>query len=308
MLPARRITVTARSILLIGSLAVLPACAPSDDAPRADTTAAAAAPNVVSLTSTEYAFAAPDSIPAGWTTFRLANHGEEVHYGHIVRLDSGRTVPELVDAYAEAIRTSGPRPKWVTRFGGPGGTAPGDSSAVTQYLEPGSYVWICPIEDDSGAPHFGKGEVKAFVVHAADPAVAARVAAPEADVAIRLEDYAFALDAPLVAGRYTVRVGNAGVEPHDLVLMKLAPGRSAEDIRTWMNPERARRADGASEPPPPLESIASPAGGIAAIRSGMDVFFEANLTPGEYVLVCMATAPDGRSHIEHGMIRQVSVP
>ncbi len=49
------------------------------------------------------------------------------------------------------------------------------------------------------------------------------------------------------------------------------------------------------------------AGGIAAIRPGMDVFFETNLTPGEYLLVCMATAPDGRSHIEHGMIRQISV-
>jgi hypothetical protein len=24
-------------------------------------------------------------------------------------------------------------------------------------------------------------------------------------------------------------------------------------------------------------------------------------------MVCMATAPDGRSHIEHGMIRQVTV-
>jgi len=39
----------------------------------------------------------------------------------------------------------------------------------------------------------------------------------------------------------------------------------------------------------------------------MQSFFEATFTPGEYVLVCMTTAPDGRSHIEHGMIRQVSV-
>ena len=111
---------------------------------------AIAAPNVVSLTATEYSFAAPDTIPAGWTTFRLHNHGTDVHYGHMVRLDPGKTVEELVAAYAEAIRTSGPRPKWVTRFGGPGGAAPGDSSSDTQYLEPGSYVWICPVEDDKG--------------------------------------------------------------------------------------------------------------------------------------------------------------
>lgn len=42
-----------------------------------------------------------------------------------------------MNAYAEAIRTSGPRPKWVPRFGGPGGVAPGDTWSVTQHLEPG---------------------------------------------------------------------------------------------------------------------------------------------------------------------------
>jgi hypothetical protein len=74
-----------------------------------------------------------------------------------------------------------------------------------------------------------------------------------------------------------------------------------------MNPERARRTGQAGEPPPPLESLMTGAGGIAAIAPGMEAFFETGITPGEYVLVCMATAPDGRSHIEHGMIRQISV-
>jgi hypothetical protein len=48
-------------------------------------------------------------------------------------------------------------------------------------------------------------------------------------------------------------------------------------------------------------------GGIAVIAPGMHVFLEADLAPGEYVLACMATAPDGRSHIEHGMIQQVRI-
>ena len=39
----------------------------------------------------------------------------------------------------------------------------------------------------------------------------------------------------------------------------------------------------------------------------MSVYFEANLTPGEYVLFCMVTAPDGRSHIEHGMIQPLEI-
>jgi hypothetical protein len=39
----------------------------------------------------------------------------------------------------------------------------------------------------------------------------------------------------------------------------------------------------------------------------MAVFFETELVPGAYVFLCMATAPDGRSHIEHGMIQQLTV-
>lgn len=299
---------SARWLLLIGSVALVPACVARDEAAQAETTTTPTpAPQVVSVTADEYAFGAPDTILAGWSTFRLANHGEELHYGHIVRLEPGRTVRELVDAYAEAIRTSGARPKWVTRFGGPGGAAPGDSSSVTQYLEPGSYVWICPVEDDEGSPHFAKGEFKPFVVRAADGAVADRAAAPEAGVSIRLADYSFALEAPVRAGRHTVRVENSGVEPHDLVLMRLAPGRTAEEVRLLLNPERARRDELAGKRAPPIESMGTLAGGIAAIRPGMEAFFEGNLTPGEYVLACMATAPDGRSHIEHGMIRQLTI-
>lgn len=293
-----------RSILWVACIASLAACTARDEPAGGGETAV---PNLVSLTATEYAIQAPDSIAGGWTTLRMVNLGEEVHYGHIVQLEPGRTVGELVDAYADAIRTSGARPQWVKRFGGPGGTAPGDSSSVTQYLEPGSYVWICPVEDSAGGPHFAKGEVKPFVVGAANPALADRGAAPKADVVIRLLDFSFAIDSSLRAGRHTIRVENAGAEPHDLVLMKLAPGRTLEDVRTSMNPERPRRPDQSAEPVPPLESLGTLTGGIAVIAPRMQTFFETTLTRGEYVLICMTTAPDGRSHIEHGMIRQVSV-
>ena len=89
--------------------------------------------------------------------------------------------------------------------------------------------------------------------------------------------------------------------------MKLAPGVTADSVMKAMNPERARRPDQAKEPPPSLETLVSGAGGIAAIKPGMEVFFTTSLSSGEYLLLCMATAPDGRSHIEHGMVQQVRV-
>ncbi len=268
--------------------------------------AVSVAPRVVPLSSANYTFQAPDTVDAGWTTFKFANTGDDIHYAHIVQLDSGRTVKDLVEGYAQAIRTSAPRPKWIKRFGGPGGAPPGGSAAVTQNLPPGSYVWICPIEDSAGNPHFGKGEAKAFVVRAATKPDG-QATSPVATAVIRLMDFTFAVDSQLKAGPHTIRVENTGLEPHDLVMMKLASGETLDDVRSFMNPERARRPGKADRPPAPLKSLENLGGGIAAIASGMHVFFEADLTPGEYVLLCMATAPDGRAHIEHGMIQQIHV-
>jgi hypothetical protein len=284
----------------------LAACASGKEAARRSTTGAT--PHVTELSIAGHTFQAPDTLDPGWTTFRFANNGDDIHYAHIIRLESGRTARELVDAYAEAIRTSAPRPEWLTRFGGPGGAAPGDTSNVTQFLEPGNYVWICPIEDSAGNPHFGKGEFTTFVVRTSSSDTAAPVSPPTATMSIRLMDYSFAFDAPPVAGRHTVRVHNTGGHGHDLVMLKLAPGKTLEDIRLSLNPERARRADQRDQPAAPLESLISPGGGgIAAIRPGMEVFFTTTFTPGEYVLVCMATAPDGLSHMEHGMIQQIRI-
>ena len=289
----------------IAFVVLLAACSAGTETPS---TPVDTAPNVVSLSSTEFAFAAPDTIPAGWTTLRLHNRGQEIHYGHIVRLDSGRTVKEAVDAYALAIRTSAARPKWVKRFGGPGGVAPGDSASVTQFLEAGSYVWICPVEDDKGIPHFSKGEFKAFVIKPGEVAVDRAAGRPDASTTIRLKDFSFELDSVILSAEHTVRVENAGAEPHDLVVMKLAPGKTAADLMRSMNPERARRPGQAAEPPPSPFSVATGAGGNAVIAPGMETFFSANWGPGEYVLLCMTTAPDGRSHIEHGMVKQFRIP
>ena len=287
------------------ALFLLAACTTNDEASRQ--TAGRPAPTVVDLSIDGHTFRAPDTLEAGWTTFKFANNGDDVHYAHVARLEGGRTAEELLTAYNEAIRTSAPRPTWLTRFGGPGGTAPTDTSNVTEYLEPGEYVWLCPIEDDAGNPHFSKGEFATFVVRDANSGTAPAGAAPTATTTILLNDYSFAFDSTLTSGDHTVRVRNIGAQGHDLVMMKLAPGKTAEDLARSLNPERARRPDQKDQPAEPFETLASLAGGIAVIRSGMEVFFTTTLTPGEYVLICMTTAPDGRSHIEHGMIQQIRI-
>lgn len=270
--------------LWVAFLASLWACTTRDDE----------AAYLVELSTDNYTFQAPDTINAGLTTFHFANLDDENHYAHSVKLDSGRTVFELVEVYGDAIRNARPRMTWVTRFGGPGATAPGDSSSVTQHMEPGHYAWICPVEDRDGTPHFSKGEVKSFVVNNTNLKAEGQKT-PEASNIIRLMDYTFALETHLNSGEYTIRVVNDGSDPHDVELARLAPGKNVEDVKNWLQ-------NGQGEPP-----VTNLAGGVAVIAPGMEAYFEVELTAGEYVLICFATDDDGRTHIEHGMIQKVSV-
>lgn len=279
-------------------------CTSEADEPPQDT--AGAAPDVVFLASANDAFEAPDTVNAGWTTFHFANNGDDIHYAHFVQLAPGTTASALIAAYAEAISTSAPRPEWMTRFGGPGGAVPGGSAAATQYMEPGIYVLLCPVEDSSGTPHFVRGEHRTVVVRASPSDASARNA-PSATATIRLLDFGFSVDTPMTAGPHTIRATNAGVEGHDLVILKLAQGITLDDVSRTMNPEAARRTGSSAQPPVPFENLGTLVGGVAVIHSGMEVFFSVTLTPGDYALLCMTTAGDGRSHIEHGMIQLMTV-
>lgn len=51
-------------------------------------------PNVVTITATDYAFSAPDTIPAGLTTFRMSNQGRELHQA-VIAGASGRSFEEI---------------------------------------------------------------------------------------------------------------------------------------------------------------------------------------------------------------------
>jgi hypothetical protein len=92
-----------------------------------------------------------------------------------------------------------------------------------------------------------------------------------------------------------IRVENRGPEPHELILMKLAPGKTMNDAQTWLEDMRSA--------PPFSDAL----GGVVIEEAGGEAYFEAELTPGTHVLFCVITAPDGRRHWEHGMMLQVQV-
>lgn len=263
------------------ALAALAAACTTEGAARERT-------NVLTITASEFAFDAPASVPAGPTRVHLVNRGAELHHVQLVRIHEGHTFQELM----EASKAGGPPPAWVTFVGGPNTPVPGGESDATLNLRPGSYALLCFIPSKDGVPHMMKGMVKPLsVTGAAVPAAAA--SAP--DVRVRLTDYSYEMDREITAGRRTLRIENAAAQPHEFILVRLAPGKTAQEMMGWLMREQG--------PPPGM-----PMGGTTLLSRGESNDVTVELEPGEYALLCMVPdAKDGKPHVVHGMVRQITV-
>ncbi|MDF1505552.1 hypothetical protein [Roseisolibacter sp. H3M3-2] len=289
--------------VLVAAVAVLPVLAAADAPPPSRPSRTAV--RTLDVTASDFAFHAADTVAAGRIRLRVKNAGRELHVLEVARLADGHTAEELA-AHLAARR---PAPAWATFVGGPiapppspgGGRAagPADDLAVTLDLAPGRYALICPIPSPADhTPHMSKGMVRTLVV---TPAPAppraerspARVATPTARVV--LDDYGFVLEPAWRAGRQTVRVENRAAQPHEIAVFRLAPGKRVADVLRW-----AAALDG----PPPGALV----GGTTALSRGEVASIALSLTPGTYALLCfLPDATDGRSHVQHGMTREVTV-
>lgn len=267
--------------LLLAAIA-LAACAKAEPpADQASVTATPAAPNMVHVTATDYAFQAPDTIASGVTTFHLMNQGKEVHHVVIIRLP-----------LAEVRKMSdGPPPADLVAIGGPNAAAPGGTAEATLDVAPGTYTLICLIPAADGMPHIAKGMARELIV---TPGTST-AAMPAADITIKLTDYAFDITGPLTAGRHVVRIEDAGPQMHELVFVKLEPGKTVEQAVAWLEKPVG---------PPPSTII----NGASPMTAGMANTTTVDLTPGDYGLICFVPdAKDGKPHIVHGMIKQITV-
>lgn len=277
-------TTLASAALLLSAAA----CTSEGDA-RENAPAARATANVVTITASDFAFQAPASIPAGLTTINLVNRGPELHHVQLVKIAEGHTVQELMEGMKHAAE--GPPPPWATFVGGPNTPVPGGQAQATVELAPGSYALVCFIPSSDGVLHVMKGMVKPLTVTPSSSQ--ARAAAPDARVT--LHDYSYEITPEIAAGKRTLRVENAAAQPHELILVRLAPGKSAADMVEWVTKMQG---------PPPGEPI----GGTTFLSRGASNDVTADFTAGEYALLCMVPdAGDGKPHVAHGMVRQITV-
>ena len=250
---------------------------------------APAGPTTVHVKAADFKFDMPASVPAGPVNFHLMNEGKQLHQAMVVRLEDGKTLKDL----AEAMKTEGPPPPWLKFVGGPNGTAPGATASSTLLLTPGQYAVVCFIPGRDGVPHMAKGMVQSFEVAGS----ASQAALPAATDTIHLTDYAFQSGHPISAGSHSFLVVNDGPQVHEMVLLKLMPGKTAKDFGDWAT-------TGGMKGPPP----AMPIGGAGFMEPRASSLVSADLTPGDYGYICFAPdSKDGKPHLAHGMLSQFTV-
>lgn len=250
---------------------------------------------VVTIKATDFAFAAPKSIAAGQTTFRLVNDGKELHHITILKLGAGKTIKDVQAAMKDPSKP----PTWITAVGGPNAAVPGATIEATLDLAAGNYVLVCFIPSPGEEmPHAAKGMMLPLTVTApggVTQAGATYAPTPVPDVHLVLKDYGFAFSKPITAGKHTIHIMNEGPQDHEAILVKLAPGKKLADFNTWAN-------TGMKGPPP-----AMPITGMAAMAKGRTAIITENFTPGDYAITCYVSAPDKKVHAEHGMNLEFTV-
>lgn len=255
--------------------------------PIADTGAQA----VLEFTAMDYAFRAPATVAAGLTTIRLRNTGTKLHHVQLFRLNDGKRLADLFPLLYRAGSIRG-APAWAVPAGGPSAALPGRSIAVRQPLAPGRYAAICWIPAPDGQLHFMKGMMVEFEVTGSS----APTAEPRAAVRVSLREYEARLSQPLTRGPQTLRVENVGRQAHEFLLVRLADGKSVEDVEAWSG----RGQPGAA----PVEDWV----GMAGIAPGGVAFLDVTLTPGRYALFCLSPDEgDGRAHLHHGFRSVITV-
>lgn len=243
----------------------------------------------ITIEAVDFGYHMPDEVEVGLAAINFTNSGQAPHHAQIARLNEGVTPEDFNAAIQE-----GPEAALllVTLVGGPATIAPGASSRVAVEFEEGTHVVLCFVEDENGVPHVAHGMIRYFDV---TPASGDAVSPPEADVTVDMHDFAFDIPTEIQAGRQTWQVTNSGPQPHEMNLVRLAPGKPMDDVAAYMD---AR--EGAS----PF----TPVGGVQGMSQGLANWVTFDLEQGTYVAICFIPDPaTGQPHVELGMISTFSI-
>jgi hypothetical protein len=184
--------------------------------------------NAVEIVGNDYAFTAPERLPAGRTTFRFANNGKVPHELNISRLKKGVSIDEILDSVRadKSVKNLIEGPVGVL-FAAP---ARKSTAGLTVNLSPGEqYAVICIFRDSAGAKaHYDMGMYKTISVGKAQGA--APLPQLTTDTIIATE-YAYQYPATVKPGLHTFVMQNAGKQRHELTIVMLNKGVTMQQLQ-----------------------------------------------------------------------------
>lgn len=270
-----------RRMALVYSAVIVGACAKAEP-PAEQVAVAPVAPPVVHVTASDYSFQAPDTLPSGPTTFHLMNGGKEIH--HVVLIKAPLATVQSMDPAA-------PPAADLVVAGGPNAAPPGGTAEATLDLAPGQYTLVCLVPGPDGKPHMLHGMMRSLTVTLGSSAAVV----PVPDITIKLTDYAFGVADTIPAGHHVIKVDNDGPQMHEIVFVKLEPGKTVEDFLAW-----SEKLQG----PPPASLVH----GVSPMTTGQSNTVAVDLLPGDYAMVCFVSdTRDKKPHFLHGMVKAVKV-
>lgn len=242
--------------------------------------------------ATEHRFEGPDMVPAGNSLIRMRNQGREAHHIQLVKLESGHTLMELVEALRSPIIQI---PAWAKQVGGPNAVESGDAAEAPIDLDAGHYAMLCLVPTNDGTPHVVLGMYKALEV--VGPASSSLLESTfPSDYHLVMADYEFTMVEAPAAGRHTFRVVNRGTHPHEASLVRLGPHATVEDVLASFAPGTTNTLPGTL------------LGGVAGLEPNREGVFTATLSPGRYGVFCLFPNPHHEtSHVRRGMVLMFTV-
>ncbi len=242
-----------------------------------------------------------DTIPAGWTTFRLVNASPYVHFIFFDHLPGDRTSEDLMSDVSpvfqessyllmegkneEAMAAFSQLPEWFEDLvfrGGTGYTSPARTAETTLFMAPGNYVMECYIKMPDGTYHWNMGMYEDL--HVTDDTTNAK--APQSpDIEITVTDEGLQVEGEPTTGEQLVAVHfeqeNPGLIGNDVHVAKLDESTDADEVAEWLDFMTAEGLISTAENPGPATFI----GGTHEMPKGNTAYFTVNLDTGSYVWI-----------------------
>jgi hypothetical protein len=279
--------------------------------------------NLLTINAAGMRFEGNHTIPSGWTTIRLNNLDNMLHFAMVVRLPEGVTANTYSDDLGskfqkgydlmlegrneEVAEVFGSMPEWVTQLsyhGGPGFISGNRSAEATQYLEPGNYAVECYIKSNGIFHSYSPvpGELTMLFPFTVTD-TPGNMAEPQANATLTINETGMILtEGALKSGENSIRVAfdtqtrYPSFVGQDVHVVRVNSDADIDAALNWMDWQKPKGL----LVPSPVTFM----GGINDVMpAGSTAYFTVDLPPGRYAFISETPEADKK-----GLLMEFEIP